>query len=68
MKKGHLLTEDQLIKGGIQALMANLGPVETSRFLALPVARKVESITRHRQWQRTLNKATFFKKVFSTQS
>jgi hypothetical protein len=68
MKKSQMLNEEKLIKEGVQVLMDNLGPVETNRFLTLPVTRKVESVRRHRQWQAKLGKKAFFNKVFGPNS
>ena len=64
MKESHYRSEDQLIKDAIDILMEKLGPVETSRFLSLPAKKRAESLKRHRAWQATLDKDTFFKDVF----
>jgi hypothetical protein len=64
MTKKGLMAEDQLIVKAINLLMEALGPVETSRFLALPRAERTESVKRHRVWQASLTKAAFFDKVF----
>jgi hypothetical protein len=64
MKKSQYINEDQLIKKAIDILMENLGPVETNRFLTLPVKKRIESVRRHRLWQSKLDKDSFFKKVF----
>jgi hypothetical protein len=47
IKKG-LMAEEQLIAKAIDLLMETLGPVETSRFLSLPRAKRMESVKRHR--------------------
>jgi len=67
MKKKSLMSEDQLIARAIDLLMEKLGPVETSRFLSLSRARKIESVKRHRLWQAGLTKDEFFNSVFDEQ-
>ncbi|HDL20255.1 MAG TPA: hypothetical protein ENH30_03145 [Nitrospirae bacterium] len=64
MKKSQYINEDQLIKKAIDILMEELGPVETNRFLTLPVKKRIESVKRHRLWQAKLDRDSFFKKVF----
>jgi hypothetical protein len=66
MSTTRYLTEEELIKQGIEALMKALGPIETARFLAMPRARRIESVKRHRQWQTTLEREAFFDQVFGT--
>jgi hypothetical protein len=58
------LSEDELIRQGLEALMKALGPIETTRFLTLPHPPRMESVQRHRRWQATLDQETFFKQVF----
>jgi hypothetical protein len=60
-----LLTEEQLVQRATQVLIANLGLVEATRFLALTSRGRVESVERHRTWQETLEKDEFFDQVFS---
>ena len=60
----QLMTEEKLVKKATDLLLKQLGPVESSRFIALPHTKRVESVKRHRQWQAGLNKDEFFKKVF----
>ncbi len=64
MKKSQYINEDQLIKKAIDILMDKLGPVETNRFLSLPVKKRIESVKRHRLWQSRLDKDLFFEEVF----
>ena len=59
--------EDKMIRRGLEALMAALGPVETVRFLTLPRRRRLESVRRHRQWQASLDQEWFFDQVFGAQ-
>lgn len=58
------LPEEQLVHQALEALMAALGPVETTRFLALTRDDRPESVIRHRQWQALLDPNTFFDQVF----
>jgi len=67
MKQSQFLSEETLVQRAIAALMDTLGPVETTRFLALPVTKRVESVKRHRAWQAHLEKEQFFNEVFDHQ-
>jgi len=58
------LPEDEMIRRALDTLLAALGPVETTRFLALPQQERLNSVQRHRQWQDRLNKDQFFDQVF----
>jgi len=49
---------------GVGILMDKLGPVETSRFLAMHQAGKLDSVKRHHRWQSELDKEDFFKEIF----
>ena len=60
------LPEEQLVQKALEVLMATLGPVETTRFLALSREGRLESVERHRRWQETLERNAFFDEVFST--
>ena len=62
------LTEDELIRQGLEALMKALGPIEATRFLTLPHPPRLESVQRHRQWQATLDQQAFFSQVFGSPS
>jgi hypothetical protein len=64
MKRSQFISEDQLLKQAVDILMEKLGPVETSRFLSLPVKKRMESVKRHRLWQSGLDKDRFFDDVF----
>ena len=65
MKTSTLLDEEQLVKKAVTALLEKLGPIESSRFLALPLSsRRIESVKRHRRWQKELVKSEFFNQVF----
>ena len=58
------LEEEILIKKAIEVLMKELGPVEAMRFVNMPRKKRLESVRRHRGWQKLLNKEQFFKGVF----
>jgi len=45
--------------------MKELGPVETARFINMPKRKRIESVKRHREWQKLLDKDKFFDEVFS---
>lgn len=64
MKISEFINEQDLLEKAIRILMEHLGPVETSRFLAIPDKKRLESVKRHRQWQAKLDKETFFDEVF----
>ena len=59
------MPEEELVQKALEALMSTLGPVETTRFLTLSRAARLESVLRHQQWQATLDKETFFNQVFA---
>ncbi len=67
MKDTVLMSEDELIEKAVGILMSGLGPVETSRFLALPAGKRIESVKRHRAWQSKLEKDEFFDTLFPTE-
>lgn len=58
------LPEETIIRRGLEALMAALGPIETARFLSLPRSRYPDYVEWHRQWQAELNPQEFFDEVF----
>jgi len=66
VRKIRYMDENTLIKKSIEALMAEIGPIETIRFINMPRKKKVESVRRHRQWQKMLDKDQFFKEVFNS--
>lgn len=67
MKTVKYMDEDVVIKKAINALIKELGPVETLRFINMPKKKRVESVKRHRDWQRMLNKTQFLNEVFAGQ-
>ena len=64
MKTEKYLNEEELIRKAIKALLQELGPVETARFVNLPRPKRIESVKRHRQWQKALDKDQFIKEIF----
>ena len=65
MKTVRYLDEEIVIKKGVEVLIKELGPVEAIRFINLPKRKRLESMRRHREWQKLLNKDRFFKEVFN---
>ena len=64
MKALKYMNEDEILEKGINVLMKELGPVETARFLNIPRRRRIESVKRHRDWQKSLDKNEFLKEIF----
>jgi hypothetical protein len=65
MKSAQYISEENLFKKVVDILMDKLGPVETTRFLAMPAKKRIESVKRHRLWQGKLDKDKFFSVVFN---
>ena len=64
MKLTKTVPDNDLMKKGIEILFRELGNVDAIRFLSIPRGKRVESVKRHRDWQKTLNKDTFFDEMF----
>ena len=64
MKVAKYMDEDTLIRKSIEVLMEKIGPVETIRFMNIPRKKRVESIRRHREWQKMLDRDKFFDEIF----
>ena len=64
MKTARLMPEMKLVEEAVSVLMKRLGPVETSRFLAMKQKKRLDSVTRHRRWQDSLRKNQYFDAVF----
>ncbi len=64
MKAIKYLDEEVMVKKAVKALISELGPVEANRFISMPRKRRIESVKRHRAWQKNLDKDGFFKEVF----
>ena len=67
MKSLKYASEETVIKKAIEVLIKELGPVETIRFINIPKKKRMESVKRHQQWQKTLDKDRFFNEVFGGQ-
>ena len=65
MRVVKYMDEDTVIKRAVEVLIKELGPVEALRFINMPKKKRVESVKRHREWQKTLDKTQFFNEVFS---
>jgi len=59
------MDEEIVIKKAMKALFRELGPVEAIRFISMPKKKRLESIKRHREWQKLLDRARFFDEVFA---
>jgi len=64
MKSEKYMDEEIVIKKAVEVLVKELGPVEAARFITMPRRKKIESVKRHRQWQKTLKKEIFFSEIF----
>jgi len=64
MKATKTVPDSDLLKKGIEILFRELGNVDAIRFLSIPRQKRVESVKRHREWQHTLDKDTFFNDIF----
>ncbi len=65
MKATKTVPDNDLIKKGVEVLFRELGNVDAIRFLSIPRGKRVESVKRHRDWQQTLDKDTFFDEIFA---
>lgn len=65
MKGAKYLDEEIIIQKAADALIKALGPVEALRFINLPRKKRIESVKRHREWQKALDKTRFFDEVFA---
>jgi len=63
MKPERYVDDDLIVKKGISILLDQLGPVETDRFIALARTNRMESVKRHRQWQKGLVKESFLQEI-----
>ena len=64
MKLTKTVPDNDIMKKGIEILFRELGNVNAIRFLSIPRKKRVESVKRHRDWQQTLDKDTFFDEIF----
>jgi hypothetical protein len=65
MKAEKYLNEEDLVRKAVDILIQKLGPIETARFINIPQKRRIESVKRHRQWQKQLSKDKLYDEVFS---
>jgi len=65
MRSVKYMDEDLMVKRAIKALIGELGPVEASRFINMPRKQRTDSVRRHREWQKSLDKDKFLNEVFS---
>ena len=64
MRATKYMAEEIMVKKAIKALIGELGPIEANRFLNMQRDKKIESVRRHREWQKHLDKEEFFGQVF----
>jgi hypothetical protein len=58
------MDEEIVIRKAMEVLIKELGPVEAIRFINMPKKKRMESVKRHREWQKLLEKDRFFKEIF----
>jgi hypothetical protein len=66
MSMPKYMDEEDVIRKAIEVLLKELGPIETIRFINMPKKKRIESVKRHREWQKQLDKKKFLNEVFST--
>jgi hypothetical protein len=65
MKNVKYMDEENIIEKGINILIKGLGPAQAIRFMNISKEVKMESVKRHRLWQKQLDKEKFLKKIFN---
>ncbi len=65
MKAIKYMDEELMVKKAIKALIMELGPIEANRFINMPREKRIESVKRHREWQKHLDKDRFFDQIFT---
>jgi len=65
MRAVKYMDEEVMVQKAIKVLIGELGPIEANRFISMPRKKRIESVKRHREWQKSLVKDKFFNKVFS---
>ena len=65
MNPEKYMDEAVVIKKAMGILIKELGPVEAIRFVTTPKIKRIESVKRHREWQKILDKDRFFDEVFA---
>jgi hypothetical protein len=66
MSQVKYMDEEVIIKKAMEALIEKLGPVEALRFVNIPKKKRLESVKRHREWQKLLDKKQFLAEVFGS--
>jgi len=64
MRAVKYMDEEVLVKKAVKALIGELGPIEANRFISMPRKKRIESVKRHIEWQKQLDKNEFFNKIF----
>lgn len=64
MKAVRYMDDELVMKKGVELLINGLGPLETLRFLNFPREKRIETIKRHRDWQKNLDQKQFFDDLF----
>ena len=64
MKTATVLSDEDLVEKAAKILVDKLGEVEASRFFSMAPKKREESVSRHRKWQKSLDKKAFFDEVF----
>ncbi len=64
MRATKYMDEGIMVKKAIKVLIGELGPIEANRFISMPRKKRIESVKRHSEWQKYLDKDKFFRKVF----
>ncbi len=64
MKTAKYMDEEILVKKAIEVLIKELGPIEAIRFINIPKGKRMESVRRHREWQKHLDKEVFYTEIF----
>jgi hypothetical protein len=64
MSTTRYMDEEEMVKKAVKALIGAVGPIEANRFISMPRKKRMESVKRHREWQRRLDKDEFFARVF----
>ncbi|WP_027389073.1 hypothetical protein [Chrysiogenes arsenatis] len=67
MKATRYMSDELVVQKGVELLVKGLGPAEALRFLNFPRERRIESVKRHREWQKSLDQELFFDDVFVEQ-
>jgi hypothetical protein len=59
------ISDKELMAKGAEILFKELGSVDAIRFLSMPRPARKESVERHREWQRSLDKKSFYDQTFN---